>query len=207
MYLINPTETRYMIVAIAVVTILSIMPVGFRWLRRSSIEIKTEATDFMTRHLAHLTMLCHTVLSIVLFFDSSLFSIVPGGYVQEHTGIMSIIMYTGLLLWLLGNLIRVWGVYYQGDIFEKEVRIRAAHHLLTGGPYQLSRHPIYLGNLLAELGLGIALLAWPLVLFTILLSYSIWNRRAKTEEKLLHNHFGKEYQEYCKRIGRWMPFA
>ena len=112
---------------------------------------------------------------------------------------------TGVLFFAAGNLLRVWATYAMGSSFDKDVLVRRDHRLVTTGPFRLTRHPIYAGNLLAELGLGIALGSWPLVLFTLALSTPVNNWRASREEQILRAHFGADYEAYGVRVGRWWP--
>ncbi len=76
--------------------------------------------------------------------------------------------------------------------------------LLTAGPYRFSRNPMYAGMALLYLGLSLQLgsgLAMILILPVILVinQYVI-----KGEEAYLTRTFGHEYQEYQKRVRRWL---
>lgn len=77
--------------------------------------------------------------------------------------------------------------------------------LTVRGPYKVVRHPMYLGVLLAIVGLGLALdltfllLAAPLALVWfnfVVMPY---------EEKELLALFGRDYEEYMKRVRRFLP--
>ena len=77
-------------------------------------------------------------------------------------------------------------------------------HLLTGGPFGVSRNPIYLS--LATLVVGIGLItgnAWLIVLAFVagLLTSKLVIQR---EEKTLAGKFGKKYHDYAKRVRRWI---
>ena len=63
-------------------------------------------------------------------------------------------MIVGFLLALLGESIRFWGVSYAGS----ETRTTGAvggTQLVTSGPYSHVRNPLYLGNILLYVGIGI----------------------------------------------------
>ncbi len=81
---------------------------------------------------------------------------------------------------------------------------RPAARLVVGGPYALTRNPMYLS--MASLYLGIAVLVntgWPLILFpgVILLMQSQVIRK---EERYLEDAFGLDYRAYRSRVRRWL---
>lgn len=76
--------------------------------------------------------------------------------------------------------------------------------IVTSGPFQLSRNPIYLS--MALLYSGIAVLTnslWPMLLLPIVLR--IINRGViEREERYLERKFGERYMEYKQSVGRWL---
>ena len=82
------------------------------------------------------------------------------------------------------------------------------HHpataLVIGGPYRLSRNPMYVG--LTALYLGVALLGnlgWaPLLLPLPLAVVALWIVPA--EERYLEARFGQAYRDYRGRVRRWL---
>ncbi len=76
--------------------------------------------------------------------------------------------------------------------------------LVVGGPYRISRNPMYLGLLLILLGwalflgnpLGLVVLAAFVCFITI---YQI-----KAEEAALRAKFGTDFEAYCKSVRRWI---
>lgn len=81
---------------------------------------------------------------------------------------------------------------------------RGAEHLVTGGPFALSRNPIYLANTMIVLGIGlISGVAWFLLL-AILAAYATQKLAIEREEHHLGVRFGKHYRDYCKRVKRWI---
>lgn len=76
--------------------------------------------------------------------------------------------------------------------------------LVKGGPYALSRNPMYLGHLV--FGLGVALtLRSKLAALIMAERWLRFSRRVERDEVRLAALFGKEYAEYCRRVPRWMP--
>lgn len=75
--------------------------------------------------------------------------------------------------------------------------------LVTDGPYRYSRHPLYVGVIVAYLGLTVAFDSlWPLV--TVLPLGWYFNRLAKREETFLEAKFGEEYTQYRENVRRWL---
>lgn len=76
--------------------------------------------------------------------------------------------------------------------------------IITEGPFGVSRNPLYLG--LLALYLGLALLAptfWGLVLFPAAVLLVLWGA-IRPEERYLHERFGSPYDEYTRRVRRWL---
>jgi protein-S-isoprenylcysteine O-methyltransferase Ste14 len=76
--------------------------------------------------------------------------------------------------------------------------------LFTGGVYQISRNPMYLGLLLIYA--GIALLRWQLwALLLIVIPFFVVDRiYIPTEEQRMFEAFGEAYERYRKRVRRWL---
>ena len=76
--------------------------------------------------------------------------------------------------------------------------------IVDGGPYRLTRNPIYLGMVTGLIGLAIALnslwLLLALVLFALVIRYGVVAR----EEAYLERKFGDAYRGYCARVRRWL---
>lgn len=82
--------------------------------------------------------------------------------------------------------------------------VNTGHQLVTGGPFSVLRHPIYMGmNLLA---LGTALwIPSPIVWSGAALMIIGGDLRARAEEKLLTEVFGSDYVAYMKKTWRCLP--
>ena len=80
----------------------------------------------------------------------------------------------------------------------------APTRLVTGGPFQHSRNPVYIG--LAAIYTGIALLTrarWPLLFLPGVLA-TIDRGVIEREERFLRRAFGEEYGRYLRRVRRWL---
>lgn len=107
----------------------------------------------------------------------------------------------GFAIALIGELIRFWGVSWAGSETRTTGTVGGTF-LIISGPFAYVRNPLYVGNILIYLGLGIMSFAWfpylqiVALLFFILQYYFI----VKEEEKYLVEKFGEQYKEYCKYV-------
>ena len=90
------------------------------------------------------------------------------------------------------------------DAFGHEVAPRT-QHLMTDGPYRLSRNPMLSGTFVYLIGICTWLWTWQaLVVFVIFVVIMLV--QVRTEENRLRRDFGEEYENYCRRTGRFLPF-
>ncbi|MGQ9623779.1 MAG: methyltransferase family protein [Candidatus Bathycorpusculaceae bacterium] len=108
----------------------------------------------------------------------------------------------GIVLSLMGYMLSIWSVIVRGK-YAVSWEMPENHKIVKNGPYKYVRHPSYLGYFLMFFGL---FFLWP-CLFTLLPFVAIPGYFLITfdEEKLLVNRFGKDYEEYRKRTGRFIP--
>ncbi|MFQ6074020.1 MAG: methyltransferase family protein [Candidatus Bathyarchaeia archaeon] len=91
----------------------------------------------------------------------------------------------------------------------REVTLRVAEthradKIVTTGVYSIVRHPQHLGALLAHVGISLLLSAWYSLLFTPLMIMLIYLISRKEEEELIRE-FGREYEDYKKRVPMLIP--
>jgi protein-S-isoprenylcysteine O-methyltransferase Ste14 len=107
------------------------------------------------------------------------------------------------LAFYLGGLIALRGMFATSSGFA--VRIQADQRLMTTGPYALVRHPMYLGVILASIGILLLFWTWTgLVLSITMFGLTV---RARREERLLADQFGPEWQIFASRTPMWIPGA
>jgi protein-S-isoprenylcysteine O-methyltransferase len=110
----------------------------------------------------------------------------------------------GLAVGLAGAALLVWAAVLLGRFLRHEAAVREDHALVTSGPYRFVRHPVYTGYLALLLGSGVASLnvcvlsLWPISLLGILI-------QAASEEQVLRERFGRDYELYVRRTGRLVP--
>lgn len=106
---------------------------------------------------------------------------------------------------LLGIVLASAGIRHLG----KQWRVRAAlsedHELITSGPYQVIRHPIY-ASMLAMFMMSVFLLGrlpwWPIGIAVFLAGIEI---RVHIEDALLRNRFGSRFDEWSNSVPAYLP--
>ena len=81
---------------------------------------------------------------------------------------------------------------------------RVPDSLVTGGPFRLSRNPIYLGNAMILLGFGIWLDSPFGLLLVPVFVWLITRLFILGEEARLRAAFGEGFAAYCRRTRRWL---
>lgn len=105
-----------------------------------------------------------------------------------------------LSIWSIVHMKRV-GKGNPFDAMGHEVAPRT-QHLMTDGPYRLSRNPMLSGTYLYYLGIVLALWnGWALLVFAVVAA--LMSLQVRSEEKRLEADFGEEYLAYRKTTGRF----
>ncbi|MBR4775008.1 MAG: isoprenylcysteine carboxylmethyltransferase family protein [Bacteroidales bacterium] len=121
-------------------------------------------------------------------------------------------LYLAALIALFGLSISVRSIVYmkrvgKGNPFDAmghEVAPRTKH-LMTDGPYRLSRNPMLSGTYLYYFAVLVALWNWwSLLVFAVVAAVMVL--QVRSEEKRLEADFGQEYLDYKKRTGRFFTF-
>jgi protein-S-isoprenylcysteine O-methyltransferase Ste14 len=105
----------------------------------------------------------------------------------------------GGIIFLAGIAVRIWAqqhLHYRMGLYKR---------LTTSGPYRFVRNPLYIGNILTYVGATIfSELIWfaPVTLLWAIGAYSLVVRY---EEAHLLDKYGEAYQEYFRKVSRWIP--
>lgn len=105
-----------------------------------------------------------------------------------------------LVVVVVGLIYTVWALAYLQRSFSI---LPEARRVVTGGPYALSRHPLYLGEAAAAIGITLPTIGWPgalLLAFFLTAQYL----RIRAEERVLERIF-PEYGAYRRRVPRYLP--
>lgn len=156
-----------------------------------------EIADRKTRReLAGYQRLRRAVLAVLvvalfaaLLFGQSLFA--PDTVVHET------IEMVGVLLIFLGIVGRLWSTLYIGG--------RKAQEVVSGGPYSITRNPLYLFSTLAACGVGAQMGSVVAMAGFGLLCALAFHVVILREERFLADALGAPYRAYMARVPRFLP--
>jgi protein-S-isoprenylcysteine O-methyltransferase Ste14 len=96
----------------------------------------------------------------------------------------------------------VWGLAYLRRSFSI---IPEARRLVTGGPFALSRNPLYLGEGVASIGVVLpGFTIWHALLLAVFVTSQLL--RIRWEQKILLEAFGDDFSAYLRRVPMLVPF-
>ncbi|HLB75907.1 MAG TPA: isoprenylcysteine carboxylmethyltransferase family protein, partial [Candidatus Dormibacteraeota bacterium] len=99
----------------------------------------------------------------------------------------------------------IWALYSLSYLRNRFSIVPEARGLETSGPYELVRHPIYLGEIIAGLGLVIpTLFSLHAIVFAVFVGAQLV--RTYFEERVLRSTYA-EYAAYTRRTHRLIPFV
>ena len=113
-------------------------------------------------------------------------------------------LYIGLFITLFGQLIRgvtIALAYIVRGGKDKKVH---ADDLVTEGIFKHCRNPLYVGNILMLVGVGILINSLLFVAVFIPLFLFIYQAIVLAEENFLRSKFGEQFNSYCKKVNRWL---
>lgn len=111
----------------------------------------------------------------------------------------------GFLVALAGQVLRAITVGLKYIIRGGRKHQVYAEQLVQGGVYAYCRNPLYLGNALILLGIGLAANSWLFLGVAVpFFTFSYWAIIA-AEEDYLRGKFGREFDDYCARVHRFLP--
>lgn len=142
-----------------------------------------------------LVIMSSQALTVYLIRQGLGTKIIPNGPFKNFVWIP-----TSVIIYLLGHRIRHQSIRQLGDWFTTIVRTTEEQELIQSGWYARMRHPSYTGCLMYFLGVSALLNNW-LGFFGIMLPISlVFRYRVYVEEKALHHHFGRKYDEYRQKV-------
>ena len=114
------------------------------------------------------------------------------------------VTYSGAILIAIGLIFVIWSAALFSMAGTPIKPFEESTHLVTGGMYQVTRNPMYLGMVLILF--GISLLFGTISPF-IPIPFFIWLIQTTfiiNEEIVMEKTFGDEYKEYKKKVRRWL---
>ena len=143
-----------------------------------------------------------------LIFEAGLFALyIPLAFLRSgpriETGVVS---FLAMPLWLIGSLMVLrcfWDFTFKGR--GTPVPMDPPKELVVTGFYRYVRNPIYVGVLSIFLGHFLWFGYWALLIYSVSAFIGVHSFVVLYEEPTLKRKFGAEYEEYLKRVPRWIP--
>ena len=112
----------------------------------------------------------------------------------------------GVLLIVLGSLLRRYCFRTLGEYFTGDVKARPDQPVITSGPYRLVRHPSYTAGMMMFIGIGLALGSWFSFALLTIATIATYSYRVAVEERVLLETIGEPYGKYMKERKRFIPY-
>jgi protein-S-isoprenylcysteine O-methyltransferase Ste14 len=167
-------------------------------LRRGGIKVMVFGTTDKTDYI-----LIPIVFSFFYGITASVFNLPFPAVLKEcfiESKILALcgtIVCTVALIWF-GITLKTFGKSFRVGI-DKSTKDK----LITNGTFSFSRNPIYVGFIAFFAGIFSAYMNIVVLVFLVFIITAI-HRQILREEKFLKNCYGKEYDEYCDRVRRYI---
>jgi len=120
------------------------------------------------------------------------------------------VAYVGGMIWTIAVLIWIFSGYlalHAVFVLKREGTpidpSRPAIKIVAGGPFRISRNPMYLSLVLSMLGLSVAFVSIWFLIATIILVVTLDRMAVMPEEAYLEAKFGDAYRAYQSSVRRW----
>lgn len=135
----------------------------------------------------------------VLAFAADAFSVLVG-----ECPFPAAVRVLGAVTGAAGTLLFIAAVRTMGSNWRAGVPQADRTQLVTGGVYQISRNPAFLGFDLLHIGILLMFFSWPLCILTALALLMFHLQIVKVEEEFLLAAFGDDYRQYQQRVCRYL---
>jgi protein-S-isoprenylcysteine O-methyltransferase Ste14 len=122
----------------------------------------------------------------------------------QRANIWSLII--GFVIACFGEFMRLWGVSWAGSETRTTGDVGGTY-LVISGPFGHLRNPLYFGNILLYLGIGVmsySLFPYLQIVAFLFFAFQYYNI-VKAEEGYLIKAFGENYEKYSKNVPRFIP--
>ena len=143
-------------------------------------------------------------LAAVLLASLVAYLIRPGSMAWSSLPLPGWVRWIGAPFGFAAALLLFWTLHSLGHNLTDTVVTRREAALVTHGPYRWIRHPFYVALLLAVIGISLVAANWFLAITGVGV-FTLLAMRAATEERNLVARFGRDYEEYMRQTGRFVP--
>lgn len=111
----------------------------------------------------------------------------------------------GITVFAAGWVAPVWAVVlFRREGTELQPTSQANQKLVTGGPFRFTRNPMYLGLVVATLGIAVWVGAWPMFIVPAAVFFTAGLVHIPFEEAKMRRQFGTAYDAYTTQVRRWV---
>lgn len=122
---------------------------------------------------------------------------------SEILGRNSVVSWIGVALCVLAPVMFLWGLVSFGKSFRVGIDMNKPGGLVSTGAFSFSRNPLYVAFFMVLTGVFLIFPTW--IFFAYLIA-GLWliDRQVCLEENALRNTYGKEYDDYCNKVRRYI---
>ena len=136
-------------------------------------------------------------ISILLLAPFAVGTLLSEPSIPANTPWYLLLEAVGWTCFLVGGTVRWWATLYIGG--------RKRMHMVSEGPYSLSRNPLYVGTFLIVLAIAFYLPSLTFAAGLLIASVFYLSVTVSAEERWLGRTFGEEYTRYCQEVPRFFP--
>ena len=116
------------------------------------------------------------------------------------------VAWLGMIVMASGLFLRYWAAKTLDEFYTRISQIIEGQTTVKKIPYNVIRHPGYLGTLLMVIGSELSVENWGVLLAAVISGMVSRADRIKIEEKMLKAGFDEEYQVYSSYTWELLPF-
>jgi len=126
-----------------------------------------------------------------------------GAVLTSNETSSAIAAWIGAVLCLLAIVLFLWGLVSFGKSFRVGIDTNKPGNLVTSGAFSISRNPLYVAFFMILAGIFLIFPTW---LFFAYFIAGLWviDRQVCLEENSLRDIYGKEYNDYCNKVRRYI---
>src|SRR5436190_5976337 len=113
----------------------------------------------------------------------------------------------GLAIAIVSAFFAAWAMWSLGRSYGIRMDLFEGHRLVTGGPYRLTRHPMYLGIISFHVGATIAMESVALLAITVLYAIPFTALRIRAEDRVHASGSGDALRAFAGRVPPLLPFT
>jgi protein-S-isoprenylcysteine O-methyltransferase Ste14 len=186
-------EIVYFVVAVCWILFAVIFFLGKKGAARSD-------TKRATSSLLGLVLQCIAYAAVWTFRRATFTPLVPMARLGQVVVAVATMAIAGGSIWFCLAAVRSLGRQWA-----LEARVIEGHELVKQGPYSVVRNPIYLGMFGLLVATGLAISRWEAFVAAVAIFLAGNEIRIRSEEKLLREEFGAQFEEYAQRVPAFFP--